>query len=530
MTALLEVEKLNVAFTGRGEHNHAVRDVSFTLARGEALGIVGESGSGKSACCSALMGLHPVHSSTIGGSARLDGQQLINIDERSMRKLRGARIGMVFQDPMTALNPHMRIGKQIIEALRLHHPCSRRDAWQQAESWLDEVGIKEPARTMQCYAHELSGGMRQRVLIAMVLVARPALLLADEPTTALDVSTQAQIIRLLDDLRTRHNIALLFVSHDLQVVGQLCEKALVMREGSVVERGRCAQIFSDPQHDYTRALIDAMPGSAKPDHFRYTAQQIDTAFTMQNIDVYYGPVRAQRHAVIDTSLALQRGEVLGLVGESGCGKSSLARAALQLLELQGGSVTLGAVQLNTLRGAALRRQRRHIQMIFQDPYASLNPRKTLHETLLEPLLLHKICSDAAAARLRVADLLREVGLSPDWAGRYPHELSGGQRQRVAIARALAVRPDFLVADEPVSALDVSVQAQILELLLSSCSKYRIGVLFISHDIAVIRFVADRVAVMLEGRIVEQGATETLLQHPSHPYTRALLQASAGLAQ
>ncbi|MBT8140580.1 MAG: ABC transporter ATP-binding protein [Gammaproteobacteria bacterium] len=528
MTTRLQVDSLGISFLQRGEALAAVRDVSFSLSQAATLGIVGESGSGKSACCNALLGLHPKFSTRLSGSAKLEGVELINASERTLRSVRGGRIGMVFQDPMTALNPHMTIGRQLVEPARLHRAIGRHAAWLEATRLLDEVGIKKPAQTMQCYAHELSGGMRQRVLIAMALIAKPEFLLADEPTTALDVSTQAQILALLDTLRQRYNMGLLFVSHDLHVVEQVCEDVLVMRSGQVVERGPCKQIFSNPQHPYTRALLDAIPHTAKPFAFVPGAGAAASQLSLQNIDVVYRKGRIALHAVKNASLSLRRGEVLGVVGESGSGKSSLARAALRLLDIHSGEVQLGAQPLHQLQGEALRRERKRIQMVFQDPYASLNPRKTLFDTLAEPLRLHRICANQKQLLQKVGRLLDDVGLESRWHRRYPHQLSGGQRQRLAIARALAPEPEFLIADEAVSALDVSVQAQILDLLLRACKEQAIGMLFITHDIAVVRYVADRVAVMHEGVIVEQGDTERLLRQPAHAYTRSLLGACLGL--
>ncbi|NNC54943.1 MAG: ABC transporter ATP-binding protein, partial [Pseudomonadales bacterium] len=421
----------------------------------------GESGSGKSACCNALLGLHANAATRHSGSATLAGVQLINASERSLRKVRGGQIAMIFQDPMTALNPHMSIGKQLIEPAQLHRNISRREAWKEATAWLDEAGIKSAANTMHRYAHELSGGMRQRVLIAMALIGKPQFLLADEPTTALDVSTQAQILALLNELRERHKLGLLFVSHDLHVVAQVCENVLVMRAGEIVERGSCQQVFSKPQHSYTRALLDAIPHSAKPALHSARQEKPREQLALRNVDIVYRHKRMAQRAVQQANLQVARGEVLGLVGESGSGKSSLARAALRLIEIDCGEITLGKLPLHQLRGEALRRERKRIQMVFQDPYASLNPRKTLFATLAEPLRLHRICANEQQIADRVRHLLNEVELAQSWSARYPHQLSGGQRQRLAIARALAPQPSFLVADEPVSALDVSVQAQIL---------------------------------------------------------------------
>lgn len=527
--ALLSVEHLSVHFHTREGVVRAVDDVSFSVEPGQVLGIVGESGSGKSVACYSLLGLIPMPPGRIeSGRADFDGIDLLGLSEKQLRAIRGRRISMVFQDPMTSLNPYMRIGDQLVESLRQHHRVDKKVARERAILSLEEVGIREARKRIDNYPHEFSGGMRQRVMIAMALITEPELLIADEPTTALDVTVQAQILELIKALQRRRNLTVVFISHDLGVVAGLADHILVMKSGQVVEAGPPRQIFRAPEHPYTRQLIEAIPTSAKSaegtleDTPLLDVRQLYTAFPVYK-GLFFPREMSRVEAVKSISLSVRKGEILGLVGESGSGKSTLGRSIMRLVDSQSGDVWLDGKSLSALRKSELKRARRDFQMIFQDPYASLNPRMTVFDTLAEPLLLHGL-ADRGNLREQVNQLMDDVGLDRRSVRKYPHEFSGGQRQRVAIARALAVRPRLIVADEPVSALDVTIQAQILDLLLALTRRHGLTMLFISHDLAVIRYLCDRVAVMKQGEIVEQGETEAVFSHPQHPYTRDLLDA------
>ncbi len=527
--ALLSVEHLSVHFHTREGVVRAVDDVSFSVEPGQVLGIVGESGSGKSVACYSLLGLIPMPPGRIeSGRADFDGTDLLSLSEKQLRAIRGRRISMVFQDPMTSLNPYMRIGDQLMESLRQHHRVDKKAARERAILSLEEVGIREARQRIDNYPHEFSGGMRQRVMIAMALITEPELLIADEPTTALDVTVQAQILELIKELQRRRNLTVVFISHDLGVVAGLADHILVMKSGQVVEAGPPKQIFRAPEHPYTRQLIEAIPTTAKSavgtleDTPLLDVRELYTAFPVYK-GMFFPREVSRVEAVKSVSLSVRKGEILGLVGESGSGKSTLGRSIMRLVDSQSGDVWLDGKSLSALRKGELKRARRDFQMIFQDPYASLNPRMTVFDTLAEPLLLHGL-ADRGNLREQVNQLMDDVGLARSAVRKYPHEFSGGQRQRVAIARALAVRPRLIVADEPVSALDVTIQAQILDLLLELTRRHGLTMLFISHDLAVVRYLCDRVAVMKQGDIVEQGETEALFSHPQHPYTRALLDA------
>ncbi len=531
--ALLSVNDLSVCFDTRDGVVNAVRGLSFEIDRGDTLGIVGESGSGKSVSCYSLLKLLPSPPCRIAsGQALFDGRDLLQMSEGELRAVRGKRISMIFQDPMTSLNPFMRIGEQIAEPLLLHEDVTRAQARQKTLDLLREVGIRDAEQRIDQYPHEFSGGMRQRVMIAMALITNPEVLIADEPTTALDVTIQAQILTLIKELQQRHNLAVIFISHDLNVVRQVTDRVLVMRRGEVVERGTSAQVFSQPQHAYTRELIAAVPNGPKPLSLRNELDGASTVLRADRVSVSYAAGNERFVAVDSVSIDLQQGEILGLVGESGCGKTTLSQSIIRLVDADSGVIELGtrgegsAIDLRTLDASGLREQRKDIQMIFQDPYASLNPRMTVFKTLAEPIQLHGLARDRADLKQQVLKLMSEVGLDPNWANKYPHEFSGGQRQRIAIARALAVEPRLVIADEPVSALDVTIQAQILELLLQLAKQRDLSMIFISHDLAVVRYVADRIAVMRAGKIVEYRETEALYSDPEHEYTRQLLAASA----
>jgi peptide/nickel transport system ATP-binding protein len=555
---LLEVRDLRVNF---GAHE-AVRGVSFDIAAGETLALVGESGSGKSATALSLMQL-VAEPGRVSGSVRFEGRELIGLPPRDVRALRGKQISMIFQEPMTSLNPVLTVGAQIVETLREHEALSRQAARARAIELLDLVRIPEPQRRFDDYPHELSGGQRQRVMIAMAVACRPRLLIADEPTTALDVTIQARILDLLDTLRRELSMALLLITHDLGVVADHADRVAVMLAGRKVEEAPTAELFAHPRHAYTQGLLSASLNVADDLHYqswilpeiRHTSPagpsadeggfvvvpRKPAARTTSAIKTGEGPLLAvrdlrvtypQRHgapalnAVDGVSLSIARGETVGLVGESGCGKSTLSRAIMRLVPVERGSIALEGTDIAALGERALRPLRRKVQMVFQDPYASLNPRRTVGE-ILETVLAVNGESDAASRRARARAALERVKLPAAALARYPHEFSGGQRQRIGIARALVLEPALLICDEPVSALDVSIQAQILNLLVELKHELGLSMLFISHDLSVVRYIADRVHVMQGGRIVESGDQSEIWRAPQHPYTRTLLAAIPG---
>jgi len=534
--SVLTVADLRIHFHTRNGIIKAVKGIDFELDKGKILGIVGESGSGKSVSCHSLMGLLPVPPARIeSGKAMFDGIDLLHAPERVMQTIRGNRISMIFQDPMTSLNPYLTIGTQLIEPLRIHMKLSRKAAWEKAMDVMHEVGIPQPRKRMQCYPHEFSGGMRQRVMIAMGLSTEPDILIADEPTTALDVTIQAQILDLIRTLQDNHGIATIYISHDLGVIANIADTVLVMYNGEVVERGLTDDVFHRPKHAYTSRLLDSIPRTGKPTALAAIDSPEDKEFLkIDNVKITY-PIKSdslfslqKEHfaAVDNVSLQLQKGEILGLVGESGSGKSTLARSIVRLVNTCSGSITMGKQVITELEGKQLNAARPEFQMIFQDPYASLNPRITVYDCLAEAIQCRgRIPKDRLL--VEVTDLMNDVGMDPGFIRKYPHEFSGGQRQRIAIARALALKPTLIIADEPVSALDVTVQAQILELLLEINRKYQMTMIFISHDLSVIRYISDHTAVMYQGKLVETGATEEIFNHPEHAYTKRLLSAIGG---
>jgi len=528
--ALLSVRDLRVAFATEGGTVQAVNGVSFDLAPGEVLAIVGESGSGKSVTAQTIIGLTNSPNARIEGSARLGETELLGADEATMRGVRGDRVAMIFQDPMTSFNPVHRVGAQIVEAIRAHRgEVSKQEARRRAIELLDSVGIPDPARRVDSYPHELSGGMRQRGMIAMALALEPEVLIADEPTTALDVTVQAQILRLLGRLNRERGLATILITHDFGVVAEVADRILVMCEGRIVERGSLDDVFYSPTDPYTRGLLNAVlrVDQAPPPR---AAREGQALLEVRDLVKHYperggmlrrgaSPVRA----VDGVGFELRRGETLGLVGESGSGKSTLCRALLGLIEPTSGSVRFAGREIAGLSRRRMRPLRREMQMVFQDPYASLNPRRRAGQIVAEPLRLQ---GEATGGELRgqALELLGRVGLDDAHYDRYPHELSGGQRQRVGIARALAPRPKLIVADEPVSALDVSIRAQILDLLAELQEDFGLTYLFVAHDIGVVRHVSDRIAVMHKGRIVEIGPADEVCERPRDAYTEELLAA------
>ena len=523
--ALLSVDNLSVSFVTRNGTNRAVDNVSFSVEERQITAIIGESGSGKSVSCYATLGLVPSPPGRIdAGTAHFQGQDLLALSEAELRAIRGRDIAMIFQDPMTCLNPFIKIGDQLIEPLTLHKGLAKGPSRKLAIALLDEVGIRDPQSAMSAFPHEFSGGMRQRVMIAMALINEPKLLIADEPTTALDVTIQAQILKLIAELQTKRDIGVLFISHDLAVVSDIADQIVVMEKGKVVESGQPKAIFDNPQHAYTQKLLAAIPSGQK------AADTVtpDPLIRIENLRTWFTPTGGADpvKAVDDVSLEIHRSEVLGLVGESGSGKSTLGRSILRLVPITDGQITFEGTELSALEGRSLQQFRHRMQMIFQDPYASLNPRMTVYDTLAEPLLLHGLVRKADLDQ-SIRELMDNVGLARAFVRKYPHEFSGGQRQRIAIGRALATRPEFIVADEPVSALDVTIQAQILALLADLTKEYGLTMLFISHDLAVIRQIADRIAVMYHGKLMEVGSTAQVFETPQQDYTRSLLAAIPG---
>ncbi|WP_395607285.1 ABC transporter ATP-binding protein [Pseudomonas sp. B22129] len=551
------VQNLSVGFGLKGHESAVVRDVSFDVRRGQTLAIVGESGSGKSVTSMAMMGLiKRAGGRVLSGSMQLQTRDnrlidLVNAPESVMRHLRGASMSMIFQEPMTSLNPVFKVSAQLTEAILLHKHCSRAVAHQQALRMLDLVRIPDARQVMGRYPHELSGGMRQRIMIAMSLVCEPTLLIADEPTTALDVTVQAQILRIIKELQADLAMGVIFITHDMGVVAEVADQVMVMNKGETVEQGTAAAVLLNPRQPYTQALLAAVPrigsmrGTDLPAKFALIDEPAAPAETppekqpdygstpllsVKSLSIRYdirgglfGAVKRRVHAVEAIDFEIYAGETLALVGESGCGKSTSARAVAGLMPTQGGDIVFGGRNLAALNSRDMQGVRRDIQMVFQDPYASLNPRLTIEDSVLEPLLVHNIAR-GDAARKTVRTLLERVGLPAEYAQRYPHEFSGGQRQRICIARALALSPKLIIADEAVSALDVSIQAQVINLLQDLQQELGISFLFISHDLAVVERVSHRVGVMYHGRIVEIGPRRSVFENPQHAYTQKLLSA------
>ncbi|MDO4797027.1 MAG: ABC transporter ATP-binding protein [Coriobacteriales bacterium] len=574
-TPTLLVKHLQVSFfTERGEVR-AANDVSLEVRPGQIVGIVGESGCGKSVCGRAIMGLLRPPGRVVGGRVLLNGQDLLGLSEDEWCDVRGSAVSMIFQEPMTSLNPLMRVGKQVAEAIKVHTDASNDEAMREAERMLEAVGIADARRRMRSYPHQLSGGLRQRVMIAMAMALRPRLLVADEPTTALDVTVQAQILRLMRNL-AGEDTSVLIISHDLGVIAQLCDYVYVMYAGRVVEQAPTVELFDRPAHPYTKGLlaavtslrdgsdvlatipgtvpnllhlppgcsfslrcerceqrcrevapelVDVGPGHAVRCLLEEGARMPSVLLEARHLTKEFAAGRGKKvHAVSDVSLELFEGETLGIVGESGCGKSTLARMLIRLLAPTSGEVLLRGQSITGMSNRAFAAHRRELQLVFQDPYASLDPRMTVRELIAEPLRTHHMCPTKEATTQRVLELMGDVGVPSEFLWRYPHQFSGGQRQRIGIARALAAEPSVIVCDEPVSALDVSVQSQILNLLRELQRKNNLSFVFISHDLSVIRHVSDRVCVMFLGRVCEMGPTNEVFDAPRHPYTRFLINA------
>jgi len=532
---VLRIARLGVVFETPQGAVPAVEEVSLTVDRGECLGVVGESGAGKSQLFLATLGLLPA-SARVSGSASLGREPLLGRSEKELDRIRGARIGLVFQDPMTSLTPHLRIGEQIAEPIVTHCGASWRQARHQALTLLERVHVPDAAQRLRQYPHELSGGMRQRVMIAIALACEPQLLIADEPTTSLDVTIQAQILALLAELKRERGMAMVLITHDFGAVAGIADRVAVMRAGRIVELGATAAVLKTPRDDYTRTLLAKVPvleavttppaAAARG----LPASGAPVALGISGLAVRYARrgawsrERQTPRAVEDVSLELRVGEALGVVGESGSGKSTLVRAALQLIRPSAGQVTWLGRTLSQLPARELKHLRRDLQIVFQDPLASLDPRMSVLRIVAEPLEVHERGLDAAARARCVREMLVRVGLGPELLDRYPHELSGGQCQRVGIARAMILKPRLLVCDEPVSALDVSVQAQILDLLASLKREHDMSILLVSHNLAVVRRLCDRVLVLYRGHMMELADSRTLFSHPLHPYTRELLDA------
>ncbi|WP_457940421.1 ABC transporter ATP-binding protein [Mesorhizobium sp. 10J20-29] len=529
---VLSVNGLDVvARTGAGD-TPLVEGLTFDLRRGETLCIAGESGSGKSITSLAIMGLLPQPAVRIsGGSILFGGRDLATLDEAAMRRIRGDRIAMIFQEPMTSLNPVLSIGRQLIEAIEAHTSLPRGAARERAIEALDAVRIPQAETRLKQYPHELSGGMRQRVMIAMALALRPDVLIADEPTTALDVTVQGEVLELLRDLKNDFGTSIILITHDMGVVAEMADRVIVMQKGRMIESGAVGPLFAAPSQDYTRSLLDAVPrlgdgmASGTAQLAGGAGKVVDVEGLTVGFDIrggIFGRATHRVHAVENVSFTIRDRETFSLVGESGCGKSTIAKALAGLVPFTG-DIRLGGTSIAGLDRHGLKRVRRDIQMIFQDPFASLDPRMRVGDLVGEPLIIHGIATPSERSE-RVAALFDRVGLSPDQMERYPHEFSGGQRQRICIARALALRPKLIIADESVSALDVSVQARVLELLKELQAEFGIAYLFISHDMAVVENISERVAVMYLGQIVELGTRDQVFSNPQHAYTRRLIDA------
>jgi peptide/nickel transport system ATP-binding protein len=569
---ILEVDQLSVSFGKGNKRTPAVKNLSFSLEKGKTLGIVGESGSGKSVTALSIMRLLPEPPANIhSGAIRLDtGKEkldLLSVPKEKMRYFRGNRIGMIFQEPMTALNPVFRCGHQLIEAIKIHHQLSKAEARKRAINWLERVQLTDTDRIFRAYPHQISGGQKQRVLIAMAMCCHPQILIADEPTTALDVTVQREILELIRQLQQEYETSVIFISHDLGVIAEIADDVLVMRRGEEMEKASVLEVFSNPKSAYTRGLLACRPpldvrlsrlpvigdflaeeedeseektvlslDDLKIEEHSYRIErknrlQQDPVLKVQNLKTWFpkdkkllGGAKSYTKAVDDVSFEVYPGEIIGLVGESGCGKTTLGRTIIQLQQAREGEILYKGENIQQMRGARLKQLRQKMQIVFQDPYASLNPRMTIGRALKEPMMVHSLYSSDQEREKKVMELMEMVGLSPELLNRYPHEFSGGQRQRICIARALSLQPDFIVFDESVSALDVSVQAQIINLILELRQSMDFSCIFISHDLSVVKFISDRMLVMYNGKILESGWPEDVYEKPENAYTRRLIEA------
>ena len=565
---MLQINHLNVQFKTQNGLTEAVKDSSFTLKKGETIGIVGESGSGKSVTSLAIMRLHNSNNTLINGEILLNGVNILQIPEDEMRQIRGNRIAMIFQEPMTSLNPVLTCGFQVTEAIRFHLNVNKQEAKEKAISLFKEVQLPRPEAIFDSYPHQISGGQKQRVMIAMALSCDPEILIADEPTTALDVTVQKTIIELLLRLKAERHMSVIFISHDLGVVSEIADRVIVMYKGDIVEEASTKEIFSNPKHPYTKGLLACRPS---PEHrlkqLPIIADFLDASNKAVSVEKireryiykdnelkerkkklyaqqpilkinelstwfpvghgFFGKKSDVVKAVNKVSFDVYPGETLGLVGESGCGKSTLGRSILRLIEPTSGDVNFEDTDLRGLNKNEMRNMRRDIQIIFQDPYSSLNPRLTVGDSLMEPLQVHQLYENNAKRKKRVLELLEKVNLPPEYFNRYPHEFSGGQRQRIVIARALALKPKFIICDESVSALDVSVQAQVLNLIRELQQEFNLTYIFISHDLSVIKHISDRVMVMNKGEIIETGDPDDIYYHPKMEYTKKLIASIPG---
>ena len=568
---MISVKNLSVDFRTESGLFKALNNVSFELNQGSIIGIVGESGSGKSVTALSIMCLHNPRSVKVSGEIHFNRINLLELSESEIRKFRGNKISMIFQEPMTSLNPVITCGYQVAEAIQLHQKLDKKIARQKTIDLFNEVQLPRPESIYNSYPHEISGGQKQRVMIAMALSCNPEVLIADEPTTALDVTVQKTIIQLLLNLKARRNMSLIFISHDLGVIGEIADKVLVMYKGKIVEEGSIEEVFSNPKHPYTRGLIACRPSPqlklkklpvmsdflniSEGEPMESTEESISSLLeklkineaqetlrkenlyakqpilVIKNLKTWYPikkgffqPPTDFVKAVDDVSFKVYPGETLGLVGESGCGKTTLGRSILRLVEPTSGSISFKGTKLLELSGDEMRKYRKQIQIIFQDPYSSLNPRLTVGQSIMEPMQVHKVLDTNAQRKERVMELLGRVNLNPDHFNKYPHEFSGGQRQRISIARALGLQPKFIICDESVSALDVSVQAQVLNLLSDLQLEFGLTYIFISHDLAIVKHISDRIIVMNNGRIEEIGDADEIYNNPQQEYTRRLINA------
>jgi len=526
---VLDIRGLSVTLPEGADREYAIEDISLTVGRSEIVCVVGESGSGKSVSAQTVMGLIPRKELTpVAGEIMLQGEDLLKKSEVEMRELRGVKMAMIFQEPMTALNPVMRVGDQIGEMLEIHTSMSASERRERIIEVMNDVGLPDVNQMIDSYPHQLSGGQRQRIMIAMALALEPALLIADEPTTALDVTTQAQILDLIKDIQKRHGTGVMFITHDFGVVAEIADRVVVMQNGKVVEQGTANQVLTRPREPYTKMLIASVPSLTPPKRKPITLGE--PILATKGLEKIYGALGwfgggRVVHAAKQVELEVRRGETLGVVGESGSGKSTVARCIVRLIDPTSGEVLIDGQNIAKMSQSELRSYRRNVQVVFQDPYRSLNPRRTVGQSIVEGPMNFGTSQEEALARAR--DLMEIVGLSPQALNRFPHQFSGGQRQRICIARALAMEPKVLIADEAVSALDVSVQAQVLKLLDDVRKRFDLAMLFITHDLRVAAQICDRIMVMQHGKVVEQGLTASVYAKPSHPYTKLLLDAAPG---